>query len=293
MYKSVCNIDTDANGYELKEHGKFFYPVGCYFNDMSVAKIIWHWHDELELIFVESGTIKVGAGQNEKILVAGDGCFINSEVIHDVQQIDSREGILKSIVFHANLIGDTLSIYRTKFLNPLLENKNLPFIFFDGRQEKDFEIISLIRQAWEVEAAESFGYEFAVRNFLSQIILKLHEGKIGKIYSPTPKELRDNERLKGMIKFIESHFAENLSVAQIARTVAVSDSECTQCFRRVTGLSPIQFLKKYRILFAAEKIRSTKMKISDIAFECGFTDMSYFAKSFRQIFKTSPTDYRV
>ena len=290
MYKSVAEVFVKPDGYELREHGDFFYPVVCYMNDMSNAKIIWHWHKELELIFVEKGFVKVGAGQNEKILSEGDGCFINSEIIHNVEQVDSREGILKSIVFHTDLIGNLNSIYRTKFLNPLIENKNLTFVYFDVK--KNSEIISLIRNAWDTQATENFGYEFAVRNFLSQIILKLLGKNSGKIYTQSPKEFRDNERVKIMISFMEKNFAENLTLEQIASTIPISKAECVLCFKRVTGNTPRKFLKDYRILLAAEKIRSTKKNISDIAFECGFSDMSYFSKSFREIFKKSPTDYR-
>lgn len=290
MYKSVAEVFTKSDGYELREHGDFFYPVVCYADDMRNAKVIWHWHKELELIFVERGIIKVGAGQTEKILSEGDGCFINSGIPHNVEQVENREGILKSIVFHADLIGNMNSIYRTKFLNPVIENKNLPFIFFDGKIFS--ETVSLIRSAWESQAAENFGYEFEVRNFLSKIILKLVEGNAGKIYSPTSKELRDNERVKIMMNFIEKNFAENLTLEQIAATIPISKAECILCFKRVTGNTPRKFLKDYRVLIAAEKIRSSKKNISNIAFECGFTDMSYFSKSFREIFKISPTDYR-
>ena len=290
MYKSVAEVFIKPDGYELRDHGDFFYPVSCYMDDMRNAKVIWHWHKELELIFVEHGIIKVGAGQTEKILSEGDGCFINSEILHNVEQVENQEGILKSVVFHADLIGNLNSIYRAKFLNPVVENKSLPFVYFDG--EKNSEIVSLIRNAWESQAAEKFGYEFDVRNFLSKIILKLIEGNAGKIYSPTSRELRDNERVKIMMNFIEKNFAENLTLEQIAATIPISKAECILCFKRVTGNTPRKFLKDYRVLLAAEKIRSSKKNISDIAFDCGFTDMSYFSKSFREIFKISPTDYR-
>ena len=292
MYDSVLEVTTNAEGYELKEHGKFFYPVGCYRNDMSESKIILHWHEELEVIFVVEGSVIVGAGTAEKILHEGDGFFINSNILHDVRQVENHGGVIKSLVFHPYLIGNLRSIFWSKYLRPLIKNKNLPFIYFNGNSEKDFQIVSWIRQAWESEAEEKFGFEFEVRNFLSKIILKISEGKIEKIYAPTPQEQRDAERLKQMIKFIEQNFTKDLTVAEIAEQVSVSKSECLNCFKRTTGISPIQFLKEYRLLLASEKIRSTQKNISEIAEDCGFLDMSYFAKSFRQMFKISPTAYR-
>ena len=164
--------------------------------------------------------------------------------------------------------------------------------FFDSQREKDNAIIKLIQSAWEAEAEEKSGFEFEVRDFLSKIIYMISEGKSGKIYSPTNRDLRDMQRTKLMITFLEKNFAENLHLSQIAKVAAISESECQRCFKRSTGFSPIQFLKEYRILRAAEKMQFSRQNISDIANECGFLDMSYFAKTFKQIFKMSPTEYR-
>ncbi|MCR5834679.1 MAG: AraC family transcriptional regulator [Selenomonadaceae bacterium] len=290
MYKSVSEVCADANGQEIRNHGIFAYPVACYLDDMNVVNVISHWHDELELISVTEGKIIVGAGQTQKILRRGDGCFINANVIHDVRRVDSEIGILHSIVFHPRIIGSRADIFWLKFLQPLIENKQKQFIFFDG--QNDSETVALIEKAWQAQAAEIFGYEFDVRNFLSQIIRELSEGSHGKAYLLTPAEIRDNERVKKMIFFIEKHFAEDISLEQIAQASAISKSEAHRCFKRVTGLPAVQFLIKYRILLAAERLRSTKLNVSDIAASCGFLDMSYFSKAFREIFNVTPTDYR-
>ena len=290
MYKSVLNVCADADGQEIRTHGTFAYPVACYFDDMRQATVISHWHDELELIFVTDGAIIVGAAQTEKILKAGDGCFINANVLHDVRQIDSAAGVLKSIVFHPRIIGNRADVFWIKFLQPLTADERKQFIFFDA--QKDSQTISMIENAWAAQAEEAFGFEIDVRNFLSKIILELSAGSSGKTYSPSPSEIRDTERVKLMIKFIEKHFAEEITLEQIAAAASLSKSEAHRCFKRATGLPAVQFLIKYRILLAAEKLHSTRQNISDIAASCGFLDMSYFSKAFREIFKETPTGYR-
>ena len=292
MYKVTNEINVDSDGQEIRPHGTLAYPIATYFNDMNNALVIWHWHEELELIYVTKGVVRVGVGSAERTLTVGDGCFINSNVAHTVCKVDSRGGIINSIVFHPKLIGSRHSIYWQKYLQPLIEDEERQFIAFDSMQTKDSQIISLIQSAWQAEADETPGYEFEVRNLLSQVILLLSEGKSGKPYAPTPKELRDMERTKQMITFMEKHFTDELTIKQIAAVAALSEGECLRCFKRSTGLSPIQFLKDYRLIRAAELIRSTNNQISDIATQCGFLDMSYFAKSFKQAFGYTPTNYR-
>ena len=292
MYKITNEISVDSEGHEIQHHGTLAYPIATYFNDMSNVLVIWHWHEEFELIYVTKGVVRVGVGSVEKTLTVGDGCFINSNVPHTICRLDSRDGIIHSIVFHPKLIGGRHSIYWQKYLKPLMENEERQFISFDSMQTEDSQIISLIQSAWQAEAEEAAGYEFKVRGLLSRVIFMLSEGQTGKPYAPTPKELRDMERTKQMITFMESHFTDELTIKQIAAVAALSEGECLRCFKRSTGLSPIQFLKDYRLIRAAELIHSTNQQISDIAAQCGFLDMSYFAKSFKQAFGETPTNYR-
>ena len=82
MYKITGNIIVDNEGKEIRLHGTLAYPIASYINDMNEALVIWHWHEELELIVVTKGTIRVGAGSVEKIvkvpttLEVGASCFI-------------------------------------------------------------------------------------------------------------------------------------------------------------------------------------------------------------------------
>ncbi len=291
MYKFSDEVNVDSEGREIRKHGDLDYPVACYYNDMNKDLVIWHWHEEFELIIVKRGSVKISVGSVEEILKEGDGCFINSNVAHSVLKVDEQqEGIINSIVFHAKLIGGRHSIYWKKYLKPLIDSKKRQFMIFKSTEDK--EITQLIQTAWQTEAEEKSGFEFEVRNFLSRIIFLISEGECKKDYIPTVREIRDMERTKAMITFIENHFKDEVSLSQISRVVAVSEGECLRCFKRVTGITPIRFMKEYRLIRAAEQIRTTRQNISEIAEDCGFLDMSYFAKSFKAIFKESPTEYR-
>ena len=85
---------------------------------------------------------------------------------------------------------------------------------------------------------------------------------------------------------------EELSVRDIADSASISESECLRCFRKILDTSPIAYLKTYRLQRAAELLETTSRKVSDIAAQCGFGEMSYFAKSFREIYRCTPSQYR-
>ena len=98
--------------------------------------------------------------------------------------------------------------------------------------------------------------------------------------------------MKMMLQYVQDHYQEELSTAKIAQSAAVSESECLRCFRCVIGTTPIQYTKQLRIQKAAELLESTDEKVSDIGALCGFQEMSYFAKSFREMKGCTPREYR-
>ena len=95
-----------------------------------------------------------------------------------------------------------------------------------------------------------------------------------------------------MLQYIQEHYGGELTLAKIAESASVSENECLRCFRSMIGSTPIQYVKQLRVQKAAELLVSTNRKISDIGAECGFQEMSYFAKTFRELKGCTPGDFR-
>ena len=104
--------------------------------------------------------------------------------------------------------------------------------------------------------------------------------------------MRDSERTKVMLQYIQEHYSEEISLLKIAESAHICESECLRCFRNVIGYSPIQYVKQLRIQKAAEMLLCTNWKISNIGQKCGFQEMSYFAKTFRELKGCTPNAFR-
>ena len=149
-----------------------------------------------------------------------------------------------------------------------------------------------IQEAWQACVFETEGFEFTVRERLSRLIFLLAKNCPKTEKRPSEKALRDGERIKAMLRYIQGHYAEELTLAKIAQSAAVSKNECLRCFQSMIGSTPIQYVKQIRIQKAAELLASTDRKISDIGMECGFQEMSYFAKTFRELKGCTPGAFR-
>lgn len=293
MVLAECSVRVDDSGRELAEHGKTAFPIACYHDDLVKEYVPWHWHDELEAVVVTEGEAVIAVDSERFTAREGEGFFINSGVLHSCWNADTSACFFHSIVFHPRLVGGNLdSIYWINYLRPVLENRFLKSMILRPEVPWHKDILEFVEAAWQSCVREAPGYEFEVRDMLSRLIFQIADHVGSTASHPSSKVLRDDTRIKQMLQYIHAHYPEQISLQQVAESAAVSESECLRCFRSTIGTTPIQYLKAYRIQKAAELLKSTKEKIVDIGVQCGFQDMSYFAKAFRGAYGEAPSEFR-
>lgn len=285
-----CNVTTDRNERQLEQHGSALFPAGFYYGDLTNNFVIWHWHEELEIVKIQRGKIAIGTGNSSVQLEAGNGCFINGNVLHNLWKADSAPCEYRSIVFHPRLIGSMDSIFWSNYIQPLNRPGFPQFIRFSGQEEDWFP--ALFSQLWALQEEKNTGYENDIRYFLTKFVINLSDTPERQQHQFSKKELRDMERMKIMLSFLNENLSEELTLEKIAQSAAISETECLRCFRRNIGMTPIHFLKEYRLQHAAGLLRSGQGSISETAASCGFLDMSYFSREFRLFYGVTPTEYR-
>lgn len=295
-----CNSFTDRNEKEKTEHGTALFPVGSYYNDMSQDTVPWHWHEEMEAGVVIAGSLELAAGTDKYILGPGQGFFVNAGVYHGAWDHQGSNCQCLSIVFHPRLVGGSVdSVFWQNYLHPLMDGPGLPSIALgrpaqgkEGENAWQRDGVEAIRAAWEYCKEEKPGYEFQVRNALSQLIFLLRTHILAKEGSLPPKAVRDGERIKAMLRFIQESYGEELDTRRIAASAMISESECLRCFHSTLGVTPIQYVRQYRIQKAAELLAQGGQTVADVGARCGFKEMSYFARTFREMKGMTPSQYR-
>ena len=102
----------------------------------------------------------------------------------------------------------------------------------------------------------------------------------------------DERRISSTLRFIESHFSESLRLRQLASAAGMSPFHYLRAFRRVTGLTPHQYLLRTRLRDAAIRLATQPDKVLEVALASGFDDLSNFNHAFRAEFGVSPRGYR-
>jgi len=290
IISECCAVETDASGRELVTHGDSQFPLAIYHDHLETMAVDWHWHDELELIYQIDGEGLFIMNDKKIVLHKGEGLFINSEVLHGCWDTDLHHSDICSIVFHARLAGGSReSIFWEKYLDPLTHNTAFPFYHFHGEEAG---LASQIRTAWELCIEGREGYEFEARSALSQLLFDLFKKQSDNQKRPSSGTMRNRERIKIMLNYVHSFYADPIRLSDIAQSAMISESECLRCFRNMINSSPGQYLKSYRIQKACEFLLDSSYTIREIGELCGFSDESYFIKQFREEKGMTPGAYR-
>lgn len=278
---------------ELPAHGTCAFPVTCYHCSLTVRRYAWQWHDELELIVMLEGAATVYTDTCQHKLEKGEGLFINATILHKLSPVGSGSCRLYSVVFLPKLIGGSMdSIYWQDYLYPLIFNIFQPCTPLFPDQHWQAEIIEQTKDVCHICQLKTPGYEFSVREKLSRAVFLLtsHSSPIHRHLHK--KLLRDTIRIKQMLQYIHFHYQEPINMRQISESAGISSSEALRCFHASLDVTPIQYVKQYRLERAAKRLVSTSEKIAAVGNACGFREISYFVKIFRDAYGCTPSEFR-
>ncbi|MFT3696541.1 MAG: AraC family transcriptional regulator [Kofleriaceae bacterium] len=109
--------------------------------------------------------------------------------------------------------------------------------------------------------------------------------------SRTPGELTDR-RLARVIELISVHFADRLTLEQLAAEAGISKYHFTRLFRQKVGMTPYRFVQETRLAVAREMLVSTDLPIAEVGARCGYPAASHFATAFSSRYGMSPAAVR-
>lgn len=254
------------------------YPAGC---------IPFHWHSELEVFVLLSGNVQISIGDCSFPAEVGEGCFINTGVLHSFYALEDAPCRYRSFVFDSGIVsGMPGSIFDMKYVRPLL-NHGAPFLKFSEKEDpvcfKEFDA------AFCACIGEPHGYEFRVRESLSNILLYISE--------KSPFDQRQaisvqERRLKRILEWADENIEKNIRINDLAAAANICPRECQRLFKKYLHCSPMEYLRRQRIFIAADFLSATDEPITNIALRCGFSSPSYFSNQFKRIVGKMPLEYR-
>lgn len=252
----------------------------------------WHWHKAIELFYMESGTLEYYTPKKKLSFSAGSGGFINSNVLHMTRAISKTEKNIQRLhIFDTTLIsGNNGSRIEKKYVIPITTNPQIEIYAFHPDNPTQADILNLIKGSFGF-SEDDIGYEIKIRAALSEIWLKLF-GLFSPLFDGNGKYDKNDERLKKMLIYIHEHFADKITISELATVAYLSERECFRLFHSYLHTTPIKYIQSYRLQEACRMLINGHDTITDIGNACGLGNSSYFGKIFREYQDCTPMEYR-
>jgi len=253
-----------------------------------------HWHDEMELIYIKKGSGIVSVDQHDFMTQPGDLIFICPGQLHAIRQWKQESMEYENIIFEPQLLGNpqTDPSFELYLAPILMRQAELP-VRLSPKMEHYAEIAGCIDQIDEIRRTFPQGYELFIKGKLCELFFFLyHFEKISTHAAVSVSDQRALEKARRILKFIERHYSEPLSIQKMAEASGFSQSHFMKFFKQTFGTSFTEYLNTYRLTMASRLLLASEDTVLTVAADTGFENLSYFNRMFKRRFGVTPREFR-
>lgn len=267
--------------------GSSFYYSKYVENENNKAHL-WHYHPEIEMVFVNGGAGKRQIGSHVSYYTEGDLILIGSNLPHcgftDTHTGNKNETVIQ---MKPDFLGSGfMTLQEAKWIGELFDKAKGGIAF--GEQTKK-EVGKLIE---DMELQQPFNKLLT----LLGVLKALEATKDFKILNASgfsiETQIQDNDRINMIFNYVKDHFQEQISLEDVAEMSAMTVPSFCRYFKKITKKTFTRFVNEYRVVHASKLLSKKHMGITAISYESGFNNFSHFNKIFHEFTGKSASEYR-
>ncbi|MBP5324851.1 MAG: AraC family transcriptional regulator [Pseudobutyrivibrio sp.] len=286
----MININEYQAIHEKTSHFDYNIPYNTYpcTIPLDFDSVPLHWHEDTEFIYIKKGKGIIVIDGQEHIVEAGDIAFILPGRVHGIYQYEDSSIEYENILFDTKMFSSTTDDFYDTFLLPFFENTvEIPHIFHRG--VTGYESIKKYLDANDnISSHREGAWGLAIKGNMYLLLFNLVTLYEEKIDIAESKRI---DKLKPVIKHVELHYSQQMTVADMAKLAGFSESHFMRFFKDVFGVSFITYLNDYRLSMAARLLLSTEENILTISQQVGFENLSHFNRCFKKKYNKTPREY--
>ncbi|MCW9710650.1 AraC family transcriptional regulator [Avibacterium sp. 21-586] len=271
--------------------------IGIQHNHLSYfeeKKALCHWHNDIELIKIISGEMNFYVNGHVIQLKERDGLIINAKAMHYGYAIDDQDCQFICVLINPNIFNEETLLYQ-KFIAPIINTPYLNFSYLSFNKKSHLNLLNII------DNFNIFKNEYlsdkrlidfqcvALASIFWENWFDLVKSQINDLNNDEPKEVKIQKK---MINFIQQNYMNPITLENIARSANIGRNKCCILFDKYTQQSPIKFVTHYRIEKAKELFCQANFSVTEVAYCCGFNNLSYFSKQFYKLTGCLPSQYK-
>ncbi|WP_199140652.1 AraC family transcriptional regulator [Pedobacter sp. ASV12] len=267
--------------------GSSFYYSKYTENENNKAHV-WHYHPEIEMVFVNGGAGKRQIGSHISYYTHGDLILIGSNLPHcgftDTNTGNKNETVIQ---LRPDFLGsDFLALQETQWLATLFDKAKGGIAFGTSVKEAIGKQLEMMENQAPFERLLT----------LLGVLKELEHTSDYKILNASgfamEMQLQDNDRINMVFNYVKDHFAEQISLEAVAQMAHMTVPSFCRYFKKITKKTFTQFVNEYRIVHACKLLAEKHMSIANISYDSGFNNFSHFNKLFKEFTGKSASQYR-
>lgn len=248
----------------------------------------WHYHPEIELVYVNGGSGKRQIGSHVSYYNNGELILIGSNLPH-CGLTDRLTGNTSETVIQMKLdfLGnDFFEIPEMKKIQSLFEVAKGGITFSGKTKRKIGEKLEVL------EYQTDFQRLLSILNILNELANSKELKFLNAEGFSLASDVKDNDRINVIFNHVKNNFKEEITLDEIANMVSMTIPSFCRYFKKITNKTFVQFVNEYRLVHASKLLAEKPMSITEVCFECGFNNFSHFNKSFKAFTGQNPSEYR-
>jgi len=248
----------------------------------------WHFHPEIELVYVNKGKGKRHIGNHLSYFNNSQLILLGANLPHNgFTDRFTTTGSETIIQFKPDFLGDTVfNIPEMSAIKTLFE-KAKKGILFNPKTKK--VIGPKIENLINYEGFERILKLLEILNDLARSDDYTFLNVDGFAFETEPQ---DSSKIDIIFKHINNNFQRQIPLEEIANIVSMTTPAFCRYFKKATGKTFTKLVNEYRVVHATKLLSESQKSITDICFECGFNNFSHFNKLFKEFTNKSASKYR-
>lgn len=278
---------------EKRTHGSVRIPYDFY--ECRVPEyfplVPLHWHNEFELNYVVSGQSEFTCGEDKFIAAAGDIIVVPPNILHSLYPYKEDKQVYNTLVFREELLGiGKQERCGVSCIEPIINGSRKVIMPVSPKHKAYDEIRKCVEQIFVCVKADSPVADLYMKSELLRFLWLLEEN--GCIATVKNQDERQTDSIREVLTYICLNYRENISIGQLADMAHLSKSYFMYRFKKMVGVSAIEYIIQLRIKLACEMLRNSAAPSLEIAFACGFQNLSNFNRQFKKYVGYTPGQYR-
>lgn len=281
---------------ELKEHGDISFPFAYYHVGSSHPRYVMetHWHEEYEICRVLEGELRVtidgqtyvGKGSKGN----GDVFIFNSGSVHSAEPINCT---YECMVFDLHFLLRERSLSNS-FIYSILYNQRQfkPYISYHPVYPEGAENLNtILSQLFKVLQEQSIGYELKTFGLMYYLLGVFEQRDLFVAPNDTGQAVNRIMKMRMALSYIHRNYKNTICLNELSELLELRPQSVVRLFKDIINKKPMEYINSYRVQCAMEMLKDQKQTVTNVAYECGFTDVSYFTKVFKKFTKQTPREY--